>query len=63
MSDLCCGMQIFHNGKPVQLLYKTDSLADSEIWKVKPLFVEEPDHTELFEPSDRISFLHTTQKR
>lgn len=63
MSDLRVGMQIFHNGKPVELLYKTDKLADAEIWKVRPLFVVEPDRTELFEPSDPISFVHTTYLR
>lgn len=64
MTDLQCGMQIFHNGRPVQLLYKTDSLEGfGDTWKVRPLFVVEPDRTELFEPSDAISFVHTTYLR
>ena len=60
MSDLRVGMQIFHNGRPVELLYRVDKLEGyGEIWKVKPLFVVEPERTELFEPHDLISFLHT----
>ena len=64
MSDLRVGMQIVHNTRPVELLYKTDSLDGyGEIWKVRPLFVEEPDRTELFEPNEKVSFIHTNLVR
>lgn len=64
MSDLRPGMQIFHNGKPVELLYRTDEYRQSELWHVRPLFVyDEPDRDEVFEPNDRISFLHTNRVR
>ena len=53
------GSQIFHNGTPVELLYRVDHDRHHETWRVRPLFVEAPDRTEQFRPSDRISFLHT----
>lgn len=59
----CSGMQIFHNGKPMQLLYLVDEMFGSQIWRVKPLFVEEPEHDEVFELHDRISFIHTSPVR
>lgn len=63
MSDLRVGMQIMHNGKPVELLYRTDALEGyGEIWKVKPLFLAEPDRTELFEPGEIVSFIHGAKK-
>lgn len=63
MSDLRVGMQIMHNGRPVELLYRTDRLEGyGEIWKVKLLFVAEPDRTELFEPSELVTFIHGALK-
>ena len=53
------GSQIFHNGTPVELLYRVDHGRQHETWCVRPLFIEAPDRNEQFRPSDRISFLHT----
>ena len=53
------GIQIFHNGTPVELLYRVDHDTHHETWRVRPLFIEAPDRNEQFRPSDRISFLHT----
>ncbi len=53
------GSQIFHNGTPVELLYRVDHDRHRETWRVRPLFVEAPDRNEQFRPSDSISFLHT----
>jgi len=53
------GSQIFHNGSPVQLLYRVHHDRHQETWRVRPLFVEAPDRNEQFRRSDLISFLHT----
>ena len=53
------GSQIFHNGTPVELLYRVDHDRHDETWRVRPLFIEAPDRNEQFRPSDRISFIHT----
>lgn len=63
MSDLRVGMKIFHNGTPLELLYRKDHYQNMEIWRVKLLFVEPEEKDELFEPNDRVSFLHTTPVR
>jgi hypothetical protein len=59
MDHLGVGNQIFHDGNPVQLLYRVARVGDCEIWRVRPLFVDGPDREERFTWSDRISFLHT----
>jgi len=53
------GSQIFHNGAPVQLLYRVAHGRHDETWRVRPLFLEAPDRDEQFRPSDLISYLHT----
>ncbi len=57
------GSQIFHNGVPVQLLYRIDRRGDEETWRVRPLFVEGPDRDERFSPWDSITFVHTMRAR
>jgi hypothetical protein len=59
MTDLVTGNQVFHNGVPVQLLYRVALTPSGETWRVRPLFVEEPDREDRFTRSDAISFLHT----
>lgn len=59
MPRLEIGSQVFHNGVPVQLLYRIAHGKYQEIWRVRPLFVEVPDRNERFHRSDVISFLHT----
>jgi hypothetical protein len=57
------GSQLFHNGIPVQLLYRIRWRKGHEVWRVRPLFVEAPDRDERFSPSERFSFLHTMRAR
>ena len=59
MAHLTAGNQLFHNGVPVQLLYRIAYSKGSETWRIRPLFIEAPDREDRFTPSDRISFLHT----
>jgi hypothetical protein len=59
MTHLVTGNQLFHNGVPVQLLYRVALSPSGETWRVRPLFVEEPDREDRFSCSDAISFLHT----
>jgi hypothetical protein len=59
MTHLVTGNQVFHNGVPVQLLYRTALFPTGETWRVRPLFVDEPDREEQFTCSDTFSFLHT----
>jgi hypothetical protein len=56
---MATGNQVFHNGTPVQLLYRIRQSESDETWRVRPLFVEGPDRNERFRPSDRISFVHS----
>jgi len=58
-AHLRVGSQLFHNGMPVQLLYRIKQGNCRETWRVRPLFVEGPDRDEAFRGSDTISFLHT----
>ena len=53
------GNQVFHNGVPVQLLYRIRQSKNDETWRVRPLFIEGPDRNERFRASDRISFVHS----
>jgi hypothetical protein len=53
------GSQLFHNGFPVQLLYRIAQEERRETWRVRPLFVEGPDRNERFQHSDSVSYLHT----
>jgi hypothetical protein len=65
MIDLHVGMQVFHNGVPVELLYCVEAMPDHgssqayEKWKIRPLFVAGEDREAVFSPHDTISFLHT----
>ena len=61
MAHLVVGNQVFHNGVPVQLLYRVARFPAGETWQVRPLFVDEPDREERFICSDTFSFLHTRQ--
>jgi len=59
IAHLEIGSQLFHNGVPVQLLYRIGRNRRDETWRVRPLFVDAPDRDERFSPSDCLSFLHT----
>lgn len=49
------GLQVFHNGIPVELLYKVRQ----NVWHVKPLFVTGLERDEIFKPHDTMTPLHT----
>ena len=53
--NLRCGLQIFHNGTPVELLYEVKL----GVWMVKPLFVVQPVRQETFRDGDSFTKLHT----
>ncbi len=57
--DGIAGNQLFHDGVPVQLLYRVAHSKGRETWRVRPLFIEAPDREDRFTPSGKISFLHT----
>ena len=61
MPRLAIDLQIFHNGIPVQLLYRKSTRNGCQIWRVRPLFIEQPDRDEEFRPADRITLLHTVR--
>jgi len=61
MRHILAGNQVFHNGIPVQLLYRIRRSEVEETWCVRPLFVEEPDRNVRFRTSDRISFVHSVR--
>lgn len=52
---LTAGMQIFHNGVPMELLFCWGGL----LWHVKPLFVTGEEWDEEFLPHDLVKKLHT----
>jgi hypothetical protein len=56
---LACGLQIFHDGKPIELLYRIGGDELAEVWRVKPLFVEGPERDEVIRSTDRCTRLHT----
>lgn len=59
LTELRVGLQIFHSGRPVELICWSGTSADGELWYVRPLFVVEKDRFELFRNGDAVSRLHT----
>ena len=57
------GLQIFHNGKPIELLCRIGGTELMQVWRVKPLFVEGPERDETIYASDRCSRLHSQTAR
>jgi hypothetical protein len=62
LEDLRVGLQLVHNREPVELLYFERRNSAGELWRVRPLFTQLPEHPEVFRPSDSISYLHTSRK-
>lgn len=58
MTILSVGLQVFHNGVPVELLYQVRQ----NVWQVRPLFVHGEEREEKFCPHDTLSHLHTQPK-
>jgi len=63
MTHLIVGNQVFHNGVPVELLYRVAQGVQGDTWRVRPLFVVEPERDDIFRRADRISFLHSSPRR
>ena len=49
------GRMVMHNGRPVELLYQICG----DVWRVRPLFVEEPDRDEYFRPGETLTDIHS----
>ena len=61
MCGLVAGSQIIHNRAAVQLLYRKRAGPITEIWRVRPLFVDYPkDRDELFSFTDHVAPIHGT---
>jgi hypothetical protein len=59
MQPPSAGLQIFHNGVPLELLYRIDQDALQQTWRVRPLFVEEPERNVTIYSTDSCTLLHT----
>jgi len=55
MTHLMAGNQLFHNGVPVQLLYRVAHSTGSETWRIRTLLLRRP--------IGRIDSLHRTESR
>ena len=55
------GLQIIHNGTPIELLYRLpDQKLNEQIWRVKLLFVDDAtERTTIIKSSDLCLMLHT----
>lgn len=55
------GLQAFHNGEPVEFLYRVSSRdPTAEQWRVRPLFVEACDRDAVYRPGDRLTRVHSS---
>lgn len=55
---LRCGLQIMHNGTPIELLHIIGRNGLNETWMVRTLFVEPQEFPRLIKPEDSVSRLH-----
>lgn len=51
------------NGKAVELLYRKASPDTAQVWRARPLFVEDPEMDVTIWPSDACKALHTERPR
>jgi hypothetical protein len=57
------GLMAFHDGSPVECLFRVRFSDQGEIWRVKPLFVKsQTEREELFRRGDRLTPLHTQSR-
>ena len=56
--ELRIGLQVFHNGSPVQLIYQVSP----HFWKVQPLFIRAEERVEYFSPYEVYKELHTSRE-
>jgi hypothetical protein len=61
MTPPAAGLQTFHLGRPIELLYRIEAnRADGETWRVRPLFVAgEPDRDEFIRHGAALHPIHT----
>lgn len=61
MSIPSIGIQIMHNGRAIELLYKIADLPKGrgQLWRAKMLFVDQPDQDVTIAPKDVCRALHT----
>lgn len=57
------GLQIFVNGRPVELLHRSGGSETAQEWRVKPLFVEGPEFDMTIRSTDVCTKLHTQYAR
>lgn len=56
---LAPGLQVFHNGLPVQLLWCVSAASAAyQVWRVRPIFVTGPDRNEIFRPGEPLAPIH-----
>lgn len=44
------GLETFHDGKPMRLLYRVASSTSGELWRIRPIFVAETEERERVHP-------------
>ncbi len=52
------GLQIIHNGKAIELLYKLSENSAGQLWRAKLLFVKPAEEDVLIRPADECRALH-----
>ena len=61
MTRPSAGLQTFHHGRPVELLYLVAADREGETWRVRPIFVADvTERDELFRAGDALKPLHST---
>lgn len=48
-----------HNGHAIELLHHVGNSEHGQVWRVKPLFVDEPERDTTIRPGDSCTRLHT----
>jgi hypothetical protein len=57
------GLQAFHEGKPYEFLHLIGRALRIENWRVRPIFVNEPDRDLLIADGDRLSPIHSNPRK
>jgi hypothetical protein len=57
------GLRIMHNGRAIELLSHLITTAEGQVWKVRPLFVSDPDVIVTILPSDICRPIHSERHR
>lgn len=64
MTPPAVGLQIMHNGRALELLYRVTDLPKDggQVWRAKMLFVDAPDQDVIIRPTDECRALHSERK-